>query len=98
MDERGGPCDEKENKGRSRVLKMGEGSGESSRLGFSGVGIVKGLSVMSKEALKGEVGWSVGRFAVGSGGVSRLVSLVEGAMMETPRGGLQNDMHFASRC
>jgi len=82
----------------SSAFRSGEGRGVSSRFRCSGVGTAKGLSVISKEVSKEEGGCSIGRLAAGSGGVPRLVRLVEGAMMETPRGGLQNDTRCLSIC
>ena len=45
---------------------------------------------------KGGVGCSGSWCAVGGGGVPRLIRLVEGTMMETPRGWLQNDTRFVN--
>jgi hypothetical protein len=59
--------------------------------------VINGLSVKSCEMSKGGVGCSGSWCVVGGGGVPRLIRLVEGAMMETPRGGLQNDTRFVNR-
>ena len=74
----------------------GELSGERLRWRStsSGTGVNKGLSVRSCEVSEGVVTGSGNWLVEGREEVPRIVCLVEGAIVETPCGGLQNDTHY----